>query len=584
MEYQLTDEENLLVDPFHEINEFDDLPEGDGVIVISPEHRIMSANLQSERIFKIRFPRSRAIDFTRIFADEYRQQADSAINDALRNGRSCSSLIVGSSIQYGIPALLVFSVTPLFGPGDDVIGAILTFSEQDIKTHHKEMSETGHSVGYDTLFEQLAEGVFTINTRWRITAFNKRAQDITGFTREEVLGKHCWDIFKSDLCKSNCPMRITLETGIFRMDQDVRIVVKGGHRQSILVNTSVIKNNRDLVVGAVESFRPLTLSTGKDENSTGYENYMGQIIGQSPALEKISNLLPDIAVSEASVIIEGESGTGKELIAKAIHQQSKGSDGPFVAVNCSALAETLLESELFGHSKGAFTGAVNSKVGRFELAKGGTLFLDEIGEIKPEIQIKLLRVIEERVFERVGGIRPIPMDARIIAATNKTLATEVKEGRFREDLYYRLRTVPLFLPPLRERQSDIPLLVNHFISKFNRKYGKQVRGVDPKVLKIFQRYKWPGNVRELERSLEHAFVFVKGPIITTTHLPELKNEATAEKIHDPGRINHIGVMEDEMTAIKDILKKTSGRREEAAQILGISRTSLWRKMKNYGLL
>jgi transcriptional regulator with PAS, ATPase and Fis domain len=291
-----------------------------------------------------------------------------------------------------------------------------------------------------------------------------------------------------------------------------------------------------------------------------------------------------VAAADAMVIIEGESGTGKELVAKAIHQQSPRSKGPFIPVNCSALAETLLESELFGHVKGAFTGAVNSKVGRFELAKGGTLFLDEIGEIKPEIQIKLLRVLEEKVFERVGGTRPIPMDTRIITATNKTLLQEVHEGRFREDLFYRLRTVPLYLPPLRERKSDIPLLVNHFVSKFNQKYGKQVRGIDPKVLKLFNQYSWPGNIRELERAIEYAFVFVKGPIITSSHLPELRETADPKNHREPDRAAVGYLWEDEKIAIEDVLRKTQGRRDEAASILGISRTSLWRKMKTHGII
>jgi transcriptional regulator with PAS, ATPase and Fis domain len=346
----------------------------------------------------------------------------------------------------------------------------------------------------------------------------------------------------------------------------------------------VIKNKRGLVVGAVETFRPLTLSDTTDGVEMASQNYMGEIIGQSNPLTEILRLLPDIAASDATVVIEGESGTGKELIAKAIHQHSTKSKGPFVPVNCSALAETLLESELFGHVKGAFTGAVNSKAGRFELAKGGTLFLDEIGEIKPEIQIKLLRVLEGRVFERVGGTRPIPMDTRIIAATNKNLKQEVHEGRFREDLFYRLRTVPLFLPPLRNRKSDIPLLINYFVSKFNIQYGKKVRGVDPKVLKLFHRYSWPGNIRELEHVLEHAFVFVKGPIITSSHLPEFLENARPGKLQEPHRSSGRYLWEDEKIAIENILNKTKGNRHEAARILGISRTSLWRKMKSHGLL
>jgi transcriptional regulator with GAF, ATPase, and Fis domain len=231
-------------------------------------------------------------------------------------------------------------------------------------------------------------------------------------------------------------------------------------------------------------------------------------------MQRLLHMLPDVARSEATVVLEGESGTGKDLFAQAIHLRSPRAAGPFVAFSCSALVETLIESELFGHVKGAFTGAISHKVGRFEMAKGGTLFLDEIGELKLELQAKLLRVLESKVFEPVGSSRPIPMEARIIAATSRNLVEEVRRGRFRMDLLYRLRTVPFYLPPLRDRQADIPLLVNHCLVRLNRKYGKDVRGVDPKVMSLFQNYAWPGNIRELERVLEYAFVFVKGAVIT----------------------------------------------------------------------
>jgi len=580
----LLDEKNGLIESARELEDFDSLPEGDGVIIISPKGRIMSANLQAERILRMELNRGQHFDITQSVTEEYRPQAESALNEALQEGRSHSNLVAKLSLHSGMPVSLIFSINPVLDADEKITGALLTFRDTGPDGRLKDMSSQSQLIGYDTLFEQLAEGVFTINNRWRITSFNKQAQEITGFMREEVLGKYCWYIFRSDLCRSSCPLKITMETGIVRMDQDVRIVVKGGRQRSILVNTSVIKNRRGLVVGAVETFRPLTITDTAEASNTGAQKNAGELIGQSASLTKILRLLPDVAASEATVIIEGESGTGKELVAKAIHQQSPRSKGPFVPVNCTALAETLLESELFGHVKGAFTGALNNKVGRFELAKGGTLFLDEVGELKPEIQIKLLRVLEEKVFERVGGTRPIPMDTRIIAATNKTLLQEVREGRFREDLFYRLRTVPLYLPPLRERKSDIPLLVNHFVSQFNSRYGKQVRGLDPKVLKLFNQYAWPGNVRELQRALEHAFVFVKGPIITAYHLPDLQEKRGYGGPSEPDRSTLKYLWEDEKIAIEDVLRKTKGRRDEAARVLGISRTSLWRKMKSHGLI
>ena len=250
-----------------------------------------------------------------------------------------------------------------------------------------------------------------------------------------------------------------------------------------------------------------------------------------------------------------------------------------MAVNCSALAESLLESELFGHEKAAFTGAIRSKVGRFELARSGTLFLDEIGELKPELQVKLLRVLEQRVFERVGGTRLIPMQARIISATNRDLVKALGDGSFREDLFYRLRTVPITLPPLRERPEDIPLLVEHFLSRLNKKHKKAVRGLDPKVMRQFINYSWPGNVRELERMLEYAYIFVKGPVIFPSNLPAL-DELMRERLPE---IRLAGPHRRDKELGKDLLyealERAGGRRLEAATILGISRTSLWRKMK-----
>ena len=561
---------------------FDDLPDGDGVVVLFPDGRIMSSNLQADRLLRRRLRRGDTFRIDEVISSEYREEARRAWEEALQ-GHSWSNLVAKVYLSSGFPVSVTFSMDPLYGDRREVIGVLITLRDHTTPADREAADRSRSPVWeYDTLFENLAEGVFTISNRWRITSFNRRAQEITGFKREEVLGRNCWDIFRSDLCKSNCPLKLTMETGVVRMDQDVRIVDREGQAQSILVNTSVLKNNHGLVVGAVETFRPIARLEGGEAEGVTVGEQPAQIVGQSPELHKVLNMLPDVAASDATVLIEGESGTGKELIAKAVHAQGPRSTGPFVAVNCSALAETLLESELFGHVKAAFTGAVSNKVGRFELAKGGTLFLDEVGEIKPEIQIKLLRVLEERVFERVGGTRPIRMDSRIIAASNKTLAQEVGKGRFREDLFYRLRTVPLSIPPLRDRASDIPILVEHFIDVFNRVYGKGVRGVDPKALRFLQRYPWPGNVRELKHALEYAFVFVKGPIITLSHLPELDASRTPDT--NPVPKEAAGGWEDERITIQRALEKARGRRSAAAHRLGISRSTLWRKMKLHGLV
>jgi len=559
--------------------DYENLPEGDGVIVVSPESWILSANLQAERVLKRRVAPGERFDLTSLVTEHHRPNAEMVLIEAIEGGHSHTNLIFEISQTSGPPISLICSINPLHDRKRKLIGLVLTMREKQPDRQAAE-GKASRFLEYDVLFENLAEGIFTIDNRWRITAFNQRAQEITGVAREEALGKFCWDIFKSDFCRSNCPLKITMETGIVCMDQDVRIFIKGKRQQSILVNTSVIRNKRGLVVGAVETFRPFSTP---DQGEARAWNHQKEIIGESGALSRILSLLPDLAASDATVLIEGASGTGKELIAKAIHLQSPRASGPFIPVNCSALAETLLESELFGHVKGAFTGAVGAKVGRFELARGGTLFLDEIGEIKPDTQVKLLRVIEERVFERVGGNRSIAMDARIIAATNKNLKEEVREKRFREDLYYRLRTVPLALPSLKERTGDIPLLVNHFVARFNAKYGKKVRGVDLKVLSLFKRYSWPGNVRELERVVEHAFVFVKGPLIKPSHLPDLMDSPSSPKSREFGSAAERD-WGDERATIQRVLEESRGKRDEAARLLGISRTSLWRKMKSHGLV
>lgn len=306
------------------------------------------------------------------------------------------------------------------------------------------------------------------------------------------------------------------------------------------------------------------------------------VIGKNEKMQEIYRILPEIAKTNATVLIEGESGTGKELIAHSIHQFSLREDKPFIRVNCAALAESLLESELFGHVKGAFTGAITHKLGRFELADGGTLFLDEIGEISLSTQVKLLRVVQEGEFEKVGDSRQIKVDVRIIAATNKDLKKAVETKEFRQDLYYRLRVVPLFLPPLRERKDDVPLLVNHFLSRFNKEMGRKVTRVSPEAMEILMGYDYPGNIRELENIIEHVMVFCSGDTLEARHLQKDIQPARPDVIgkaiekEDP-----LQAMEQEL--ILKVLNQTGWSYKKTAEKLKISRTTLWRKMKGYAL-
>ncbi|MBI5583853.1 MAG: sigma 54-interacting transcriptional regulator [Deltaproteobacteria bacterium] len=568
------------------------LPEnftGEAILVLDRNHRVLGFNDLAQHLLRSGLAPGERVSLEELFEGPDLAKVMSSLDQALSRGGSSQRLAARAIDSQGIGFDCIFSINPLVGINQLVTGVIISIRDAEslpLMAQNRPDRATDFpslpALTYESLVEHLAEGIFTINTRWQITSFNQTAEKITGYKRGEVLGRYCWEIFRSDVCQSGCPLRMTLESGITRFDQDVRMLDKKGARMPMLVNTNVVRDRTGRVIGAVETFRLI----GSLEEQPGFPSRpltFSEIVGRGPAMQRLFKLLPAVAASEANVLIQGESGTGKELVARAIHHHSSFREGPFVAVNCSALAETLLESELFGHEKAAFTGAIRSKVGRFELARRGTLFLDEIGELKPELQVKLLRVLEQRVFERVGGTRLIPMEARIISATNRDLIKALAEGQFREDLFYRLRTVPIILPPLRERLEDIPLLVEHFLARLNRKYKKEVRGVDPKVMRPFLSYPWPGNVRELERILEYAFVFVKGPVIFQRHLPNLE---LLMKERLPENKKAETKKETQAPAgdlLREALEKSGGRRLEAADLLGISRTSLWRKMKKMGL-
>jgi len=560
--------------------DYDDLPAGDGILILSPEQVILSATLQAERLLRVRFTPGQSLSLSEIFPESSLAQAELALTETLELGVMRAQLLTQVLLPSEKARFLKYSVAPLYGQDRKIIGAVLVFHDDILTKSWSAWSDFGLSVAPGAVFEHLDRGLFIVNQRRTITAFHRTAQELTGFSPDEVVGRYCWEVLQGDHCKTECALKATLEDGVTRKDQEVRIKDKAGRWLNLLISTAPIRNKREAVVGGVETFQFLGLALPRREARFPIPGEVS-IIGQSPPMKRLLAMLPDVARSEATVVLEGESGTGKDLFAQAIHLRSPRAPGPFVAFNCSALVETLIESELFGHVKGAFTGAISHKVGRFEMAKGGTLFLDEIGELKLELQVKLLRVLESKVFERVGSSQPIPMEARIIAATSRNLLEEVRRGRFRMDLLYRLRTVPFYLPPLRDRQEDIPLLVNHCLARLNRKYQKEVRGVDPKVLSLFQNYAWPGNIRELERVLEYALVFVKGAVITKDLLPEL--ESPRPRPAAPAHL-HRQRWDRERLIIQKALHQVRGNREAAARVLGISRSSLWRKMKVYDLL
>jgi len=427
------------------------------------------------------------------------------------------------------------------------------------------------------ILESISDGVFTIDTQKRITSFNRAAESITGFTQEEAVGQFCFDVFRADICAKNCALEKTLTDKAPQIDISARIITRGGEEKPISLSTNLLCDAGGRVIGGVETFRDLS-DIQELRRRIDRQYVKEDIAGKSPQMQKILSFLPDIAESDSAVLIQGPTGTGKELVARAIHNLSQRSKGPFVAVNCAAMPEGLIESELFGHVKGAFTGADRDKSGYFRSADKGTLFLDEIGSTSFAFQSDLLRILEQKEFIPVGGTRTRKSDFRIIAAANIALSDRVAGGRFREDLFYRLNVVALELPPLRERTEDIPLLVYRFIEKFNRSKGRNIRDISTQALQVLMEYPFPGNVRELENAIEFAFIACKGSVIRSEHLP---GSLIKDKAFHPPRLTE--EQKKEAEKIRAVLQQCASGREKAAQALGISRSTLWRRMKKLGI-
>ena len=431
---------------------------------------------------------------------------------------------------------------------------------------------------FEIILSSLNEGVFCVDENWRISYFNEAAAEITGVPYEEALGRPCYEVFRSNICKKACALRYTIQNGTPIVSMAIEITNKKGNKIPVSISTAVLKDKQGKFIGGVETIRDVSLIEQLRKELDARHTFE-DIISKSPKMQHVFDLIPTIAESESTVLITGDSGTGKGLIARALHNQSPRADNPFITVNCGAIPDTLLESELFGYKAGAFTDARRSKAGRFTLAQGGTIFLDEIGDISPAIQAKLLRVLQDKVFEPLGGVQSIKADVRILAATNRDLATLVQEGRFRTDLYYRINVFRMELPPLRERMEDIPLLVNHFVAKLSSLKGKEISGVTPETLAILMKYDYPGNVRELENIIEHAFVLSPGGMIQAQHLPgELQpRPSTAQR----ETLDLLGEYEKEL--ILDALRRNQWNRLKAAQELGIHKTTLFRKVRKLGI-
>ncbi len=429
----------------------------------------------------------------------------------------------------------------------------------------------------DNLIDTLNEAVFVYDESMKIRHFNSAAEKITGFTKDEVIGKECVTLFDKSLCLNNCALCQTVKNGVSenRVQFESPFMRRDGVRRQGRFQAGLLKrdaNGRVEVLVALTDTTEIARLKEKIRNIHTFQN----IVGKNHHMQELFQSIANIAQFDTTVLIQGESGTGKELVAKAIHHESPRARKKLIAVHCSSFSESLLESELFGHVKGAFTGAVQERMGRFEEGCGGTVFLDEVGDLSPQVQVKLLRVLQEKEIQRVGENKTRKVDIRILAATHKDLMEEIRTGRFRQDLYYRLNVVPIQLPALRTRKDDIPLLADYFIQKWTGENEKAIESVTYEALGSLMDYDWPGNVRELENALEHACVKCTGKHIELKDLPAFVASARVRKV----RRKRTVLTREKVEAA---LQKTGHNQTQAAQLLNVHRITLWRKMKAFNL-
>lgn len=543
----------------------------DGVFAVDREMCITAFNKAAESI-------------TGWSSDEVKGTPCSEVFHSSICGDAC---ILGQSVDSGLPMAsnhtvfvkakdgqtipININAAPLIDPDGKIIGGVETF--RDVTS----------TIQNDLILDSIADGVFTVDRNWKITSFNRAAEIVTGWSREDAIGKSCSTVFQSSICGNECAIARSMYSGKPVANRSIFIKNSDGDQIPISISASPLADHEGNVIGGVETFRDLSVVT-ELRKQLNRQYTFGEIVSKSASMQRIFSILPEIAHSESNVLILGESGTGKEIMARAIYDASGRNNKPFIAVNCGALPETLLESELFGYKAGAFTDAKKDKEGRFAAAENGTLFLDEIGDIPASLQVKLLRVLQEKVYEPLGSNKPVHADVRIIAATNRDLQALVKEGLFREDLFYRLNVVKILLPPLRERMEDIPMLVEHFVKKFSAQQGKDIIGVSDAALNILMHYDYPGNIRELENIMEYAFILCQGGFIQPEHLPE--PFSPSEKIEETGAFipGKAQSLEDiEKAAIYQALERNKWKKLATCRELGISKDTLRRKIHRYKL-
>jgi PAS domain S-box-containing protein len=435
------------------------------------------------------------------------------------------------------------------------------------------------------ILDSIADGVFTVDMDWKITSFNQAAERITGISKDKALGRYCWEVFSTSICEQRCALRQTMETGRPIVNSAIFIVNSEGDRIPVSISTALLQNKTGNVIGGVETFRDLSVVEELRKELAGKHSFL-DIISKNSEMQRLFEMLELVSESDTTVLLEGESGTGKELFAKAIHSLSHRRKGPMITVNCGAIPDTLLESELFGYKAGAFTDAKKDKAGRLALAEGGTLFLDEIGDISQLLQVRLLRVLQDKVYEPLGSTKSEKANVRVVSATNKNLEDLIEQGLFRKDLYYRINVIKLSLPPLRKRKEDIPLLTDHFIRRFNRLKGKDIQGLSSEVLPLLMSHDYAGNIRELENIIEYAVVVCKNSLIGVEHLPEYlcrKSSSKGKRMPEDKSSEALSLKDMEKNFLLEALMKNNWNRSVTAARMGIHTTTLWRKIKRLNL-
>ena len=440
-----------------------------------------------------------------------------------------------------------------------------------------------HHALTEVILESISDGVFTVDHHWRITSFNRAAEQITGVARDDAMGRYCWEVFRSNMCESDCALKRTMNDGKSFVSSSTSIVNSEKKLIPISVSTSQLVDETGEVLGGVEIFRDHSLVEELRRDLSGVRG-IDDMVSQSGKMQEIFGIVDQIGESDSSVLITGETGTGKELMARAIHNHSPRRDQPFITINCGALPDSLLESELFGYKAGAFTDARSDRQGLFGAAGEGTILLDEIGDTSLAFQVKLLRVLEEGEYTPLGSNSPVHTNARIITATNRDLQDMAERQEFRRDLFYRINIITLALPPLRERREDIPLLVDRFIEKMNRRRGRLVSGISSDAADVLASHPYPGNIRELENIIEHAFVLCRNGEIKVDHLPAsiIRGPRTASAEDAPADYRSATAASERET-IMQALARNDYNRSAAAASLGIHKSTLFRKIKKLNI-